>query len=534
MAPKTTKSDQLRWYITTAIPYVNAQPHIGFALEIVLADTLARYHRMIGDDVRFLTGSDENSLKNVQAAERLGIPTRELVEANAAKFEGLRGPLDLSFDDFIRTSSEPRHFAGVQKLWEACAAHGDVYTKPYNGLYCVGCEQFYTADELVDGRCPDHHTQPESVAEENYFFRLSRYQDALLRLIESDALRIVPATRRNEVLSFIRMGLEDFSISRSRKRAHGWGVPVPGDPEQVMYVWYDALGNYITALGYADDDMLFRRYWVENPHRVHVIGKDILRFHAVYWPAMLLSAGVELPTDIFVHGFITVEGKKMSKSLGNVLDPVILADQLGTDPLRYYLLREIQATADGDFSQERFIRSYDTDLADQLGNLLNRTVSMVERYFGGTVPAPGAVEDPDAALIVLAEGLRERVDIAMRRFSPHEALTSIWELIGGANKYVAEMEPWRLAKRRKTEPAAEQRLATVLYNTLEALRLAAIYCAPFIPATAQVLSSQLGLTLDALGDLEAATRWGGFPAGTTLHPSSVLFPKRELPRALGE
>jgi methionyl-tRNA synthetase len=448
MARKTKTPDQQRWYVTTAIPYVNAQPHVGHALEFVLTDTLARYHRLIGEDVWFLTGSDENSLKNVQAAEQLGIPTRELVEANAAKFEGLRGPLDLSFDDFIRTSSDSRHIAGVTRLWEACAANGDIYTKPYRGLYCVGCEQFYTEDELVDGLCPEHHTRPEVVEEENYFFRLSKYQDTLLQLVETDALRIAPATRRNEVLSFIRMGLEDFSVSRSRKRAHGWGVPVPGDPEQVMYVWYDALGNYITALGYADDGPLYQRYWVENPHRVHVIGKGILRFHAVYWPAMLLSAGVPLPTEIFVHGYITVEGEKMSKSLGNVLDPYTLAEQGGIDPLRYYLLREIPATEDGDFSQERFTRTYNTDLADQLGNLLNRTVSMVGRYFGGTVPAPGEAEGPDAALFALAEGLRDRVDTAVQRYAPHDALAAIWELVGAANKYVAETEPWTLAKRR--------------------------------------------------------------------------------------
>jgi methionyl-tRNA synthetase len=531
MARRTTKSDQRRWYVTTAIPYVNAQPHIGFALEIILTDALARYHRLIGEDVWFLTGSDENSLKNVQAAEKLGIPTRELVEVNAAKFEGLRGPLNLSFDDFIRTSSEPRHLAGVTKLWEACAASGDIYTKPYRGLYCVGCEQFYTEDELEDGLCPEHHTRPELVEEENYFFRLSKYQDELLRLIEADTLRIAPVTRRNEVLSFIRMGLEDFSISRSRQRAHGWGVPVPGDPEQVMYVWYDALGNYITALDYANEGPLYQRYWAENPNRVHVIGKGILRFHAVYWPAMLLSAGVPLPTEIFVHGYVTVEGEKMSKSLGNVLDPVPIAAQYGTDSLRYYLLREIPATEDGDFGQQRFIRTYNTELADQLGNLLNRTLSMVGRYFDGVVPAPGQPEGPDVALIALSEGLRVRVDAAMKRFAPHEALAAIWDLVGAANKYVAETEPWALAKRRKSEPAAEVRLATVLYNALEALRLAAYYCVPFIPATAEALAGQLGLALDTHGDWVATTAWGGFSAGTRLHPGGVLFPKLDLPGA---
>jgi methionyl-tRNA synthetase len=531
MAEETAGLTPPRWYVTTAIPYVNAQPHIGFALEIILTDALARYHRAVGEDVRFLTGSDENSLKNVQAAEKLGIPTRELVHRNAAQYEALRESLDLSFDDFIRTSEDPRHAAGVQKLWEACAASGDIYTKPYRGLYCIGCEQFYTEDELIDGLCPEHHTRPEVVEEENYFFRLSRYQDQLLDLIESGKLRIAPATRRNEVLSFIRMGLADFSISRTRKRAHGWGISVPGDPEQVMYVWFDALGNYITALDYAGDGPLYEHYWLHNPNRVHVIGKGIVRFHAVYWPAMLLSAGVPLPSDIFVHGYVTVEGEKMGKSLGNALDPVVLAAEYGTDPLRYYLLREIPATEDGDFSQERFIRTYNTDLADQLGNLLNRTVSMVGRYFGGTVPEPGAPEGPDEVLIALAEGLRVRVDAAIRRFAPHEALATIWELIGAANKYVAETEPWAIARLRKTEPAAELRLATILYNALEALRLAAHYCEPFIPATARALASQLGLSLTTEHDWVAVTQWGGFPVGTRLNPSGVLFPKRELPAA---
>lgn len=517
-----------RWYVTTAIPYVNAKPHIGFALEIVLTDALARYHRLIGQDVFFLTGTDENSLKNVQSAEKEGIPTQELVNRNAAQFQALRGPLNLSFDDFIRTSVESRHAAGARALWQACATAGDIYTRSYRGLYCIGCEQFYTEDELVDGLCPEHHTLPELIEEENYFFRLSRYQDALLQLIESGALRIAPPSRRNEVVSFIRMGLADFSISRSQRRAHGWGISVPGDPGQVMYVWFDALSNYITALGYADDGPLYEKYWARNPNRVHVIGKGIVRFHAVYWPAILLSAGVPLPSAIFVHGYITAQGQKMSKTAGNVLDPVELVRQYGTDPLRYYLLRAIPATEDGDFSIERLIRTYNTDLADQLGNLLNRTVSMVGRYFGGVVPEPGAPEGLDVALIALAEGLRVRVDAALARFAPHEALAAIWELVGAANKYLAETEPWVLAKRRKPEPAAERRLATVLYTAVEALRLIAHYCLPFIPATAEALAGQLGITLAAAGgDWAQVARWGGYPTGTRLQPGAVLFPKRE-------
>jgi methionyl-tRNA synthetase len=488
--------------------------------------------------VWFLTGTDENSLKNVQAAEREGIPTQALVDRNAAQFAELRGPLNLSFDDFIRTSVEPRHLDGVRKLWEACDRNGDIYKRSYRGLYCIGCEQFYTPDELVDGLCPEHLTRPEVVEEQNYFFRLSKYADRLGALIESDELRIVPQTRKNEVLSFIRMGLEDFSISRSRTRAHNWGVPVPGDPDQVMYVWFDALGNYITALGYADEGPRYQRYWVENPQRVHVIGKGIIRFHAVYWPAMLLGAGVPLPTTIFVHGYVTVEGDKISKSLGNTIDPVALAQQYGTDAVRYYLLREIPATEDGDFSLERFIRAHNTDLADQLGNLLNRVVSMVGRYYGGAVPTPGALAEADRALVAAAEGLRERVDAALARFAPHEALAAIWELVGAANKYVGAVEPWTLAKQRKAGgeagAAAEGRLATTLYNLVEALRLIAHYCAPFIPATAEGIARQLGVRLETGGDWKQVARWGGHPAGTRVQPGGVLFPKLELPAAPAE
>ena len=521
-----------RWYVTTAIPYVNARPHIGFAFEAILTDALARYHRQRGEDVRFLTGTDENSLKNAQAAEKEGISTTELVERNAAHYRALRESLNLSFDDFIRTSVEARHLEGVAKLWEACDRNGDIYSRPYKGLYCVGCEQFYTEDELIDGLCPEHLTKPELVEEKNYFFRLSRYADQLRELIESDQLKIVPQTRKNEVLSFIRSGLQDFSVSRSRARARDWGIPVPGDPEQVMYVWFDALGNYITALDYAHESELYQHYWVENPNRVHVIGKGIVRFHAVYWPAMLLSAGVPLPTTIFVHGYVTIGGEKMSKSLGNVVDPVELAQTYGTDALRYYLLREISPFEDGDFTLERFIRSYNADLADQLGNLLNRVISMVGRYYDGVVPTPGDRAEEDERLIGVAEALPERISKALSRYDPQSALAAIWELAGAANSYVESTAPWSLAKTRKAEGAdgpAEQRLATVLYNLVEALRLIAWHVRPFLPATAEGIDTQLGLQeVEAPAD---ATVWGAYPAGARLAGGAVLFPKFELPEA---
>ena len=518
-----------RWYITTAIPYVNAGPHLGHAQEAVLTDAQARYHRLKGDDVRFLTGSDENSLKNVQAAEREGITTRELVDRNAAHFHALRDVLNLSFDDFIRTSVEPRHIVGVQKLWDACHRRGDIYKRSYSGLYCVGCEQFYAEDELEDGLCPEHQVQPELIEEENYFFRLSRYSGQLLDVIASDQLAIVPETRKNEVLSFLRRGLQDFSISRSQARARGWGISVPGDPDQVLYVWFDALGNYITALDYADEGEAYRRYWHDNPHRVHVIGKGITRFHAIYWPAMLLSAGVPLPTTIFVHGYITVDGHKISKSLGNAIDPGRLVERYGIDAIRYYLLREVRSTEDGDFTLDRFIRAYNANLADQLGNLLSRTVGMVTRYYDGIVPAPGAVAAADWALIELANALPERVDDAVARFATHEALAALWEFIATTNKYVMEVRPWELAKQRQRDAAVEARLGTVLYHLVEALRLIAYLCTPFLPATAAAIARQLGSDTLPNAHYGESIRWGRYIAGTPVHPAGVLFPKLELP-----
>jgi len=522
------------WYVTTAIPYVNAKPHIGFAQELILTDALARYHRLMGEAVWFLTGTDENSLKNVQAAEQEGIPTQVLVDNNATHFHNLRNVLNLSFNDFIRTSAEPRHQAGVEKLWKACDEHGDIYKRAYRGLYCIGCEQFYIESELVHGLCPEHLTPPILVEEENYFFRLSRYAERLQELIESDRLRIVPLKRKNEMLNFIRGGLNDFSISRSQARAHGWGIPVPGDPDQVIYVWFDALGNYITALGYADDAPLYERYWLNNPHKVHVIGKGVIRFHAVYWPAMLLSANVPLPTTLLVHDYVTINGGKISKSLGNTIDPVELVERYGTDALRYYLLREIPSTEDGDFTVERFIHAYNGDLADRLGNLLHRVVSMVSRYYADVVPAPGPLEEVDRCLVETAQSLRGRVDASLARFALHEALDAIWDLVGAANKYVADVEPWTLAKLRTSEGEgshAGDRLSTVLYHLVEVLRLVAHSCAPFLPATSGAIAQHLGISLTTGGypqgdPLEAeGSSWGRYPAGTKVQPGSILFPK---------
>ena len=362
-----------RIYITTAIPYVNAAPHVGHALEFVQADCLARFYRAQGFDVYFSSGADENSLKNIQAAEAEGIKIQELVDKYAKQFEDLGKVLHLTFDVFNRTSSK-NHFIGAQKLWQLCKKE-DIYKKNYRGLYCVGCEAFYTPDEINNEKCPEGHSNIEEVEEENYFFKLTNYSEFLYKLIETNKLRILPQTRKNEVLAFINSGLEDFSISRSVERARGWGVPVPSDDSQVMYVWFDALTTYLTALGYPDGN-LYKKYWIDHPNRFHVIGKGIIRFHAVYWPAMLESAGIPLPTDEFVHGYITVEGQKISKSLGNVVDPFDLQSRFGTDPLRYYLLREIPAWGDGDFSQKRFVDLYNGELANGLGNLVARVARL--------------------------------------------------------------------------------------------------------------------------------------------------------------
>jgi len=471
-----------RIYLTTAIPYVNAEPHLGFALELVQADALARHHRLRGDEVRLLTGTDDNSLKNVLAAEAAGVATAELVKRNADRFADLQSRLDLTFDDFIRTSTDPRHEPSVDRLWRACQAAGDLYRGHYEGLYCVGCEQFYEPDELVGGLCPEHETVPERVAEENWFFRLSRYQDQVAGLITSGTLRIVPEFHAREVLAFIRGGLRDISISRSWERARGWGVPVPGDPAQVMYVWWDALGNYISALDYGTGGDAYQRWWVEADEREHVIGKGILRFHAVYWPAMLISAGEPPPTSIFVHEYLTVNGRKLSKSLGNAVDPAATAERFGADALRWWLLREVLPAADTDFTLDRLVARVDPDLANALGNLVSRTVGMVHSYRQGRVPADGP-----GPLAGRLRRLPAEIDAALASFDFRTAAGLVIDTVDAANRLVNETRPWELARAGRTDD-----LDGALAALVHTCRTVAIELSPLVPTLAARLDSQLG------------------------------------------
>jgi methionyl-tRNA synthetase len=480
-------------FISSAIPYVNAEPHLGHALELVQSDALARYQRALGRDLRFCSGTDDNSLKNVRAAALNGTTPSELVAHHGAEFRRLAETLHVSHDDFIHTASDPRHVPAVHALWERCAANGDVYRKAYRGSYCVGCESFLRESDTVAGACPVHPEPLEVLEEENWFFRLSRYSAEIQAAIASDQLQMLPKERKNEVSRFVAGGLEDFSISRSRARAKGWGIAVPGDDSQIVYVWFDALANYLSVLGFPNPEP-FTHYWQNASDRWHVIGKDILRFHAVYWPAILLSAGLPLPTTICAHGFITSHGKKLGKSLGNAIDPFRLVGKYGIDAVRYYLLAHLHTTKDSDFREDLLQAAYSAELAGKLGNLLQRVCALCVQH---EVQIESEIA-LDPALQEAAAHTRLAVDEAVADFALHDALRSIFELVAAGNRYVDGHAPWQLGKARTAAGAtSEQRaLATValrhcLSNLVRVLLVSADLLTPFLPSTASTIAARL-------------------------------------------
>jgi len=458
------------FFISTSIPYVNARPHLGHAQEFVLADVIARYRRLMGGDVFFLSGTDDNALKNVQAAETAGARVTEWVSENAGHFKKLARALSISNDDFIQTASDPRHAPGAQKLWNAIKKD-DIYKKKYKGLYCVGCEEFKTEKDLKNKECEEHPgKKPEEVEEENYFFKLSAYEKELKKVIESGVFSVLPESRRNETLRFIEAGLHDFSISRSQERAKNWGVPVPGDSTQIMYVWVDALSNYINALGYAEDSPRFKKYW--SGETMHVIGKGINRFHTIYWPAMLLSAGLKLPDTVFVHGYITIGGKKMSKSLGNAIDPMDIAARYGADALRYFLIREVPTFEDGDFTEEHFLETYNANLANGLGNLTARIMKLAEDYLSeGTRPE--------------SRGFPDEYSKALAGSEIHAASDFVWSEIQKLDQKITETQPFKLIKK---DVEAGKKLIFEL--TQELYSIARMLC-PFMPGTSDKIKQAI-------------------------------------------
>ena len=450
-----------KFYITTSIPYTNAPPHIGFALESIQADVLARYNRGLGKDTFFLTGTDEHGIKTLRAAKEAGKDIKDFTDEVSGKFKSLAKVLNISNDDFIRTTDEARHKPAVEKLWEKMDEKGDIYKKKYKGYYCPGCEAFKTEKEMVDGKCIIHLKPLELVEEENYFFELSKYTDKITGLIEKNKLIIIPEGKRNETLAMLKQGMEDVSFSRTKDKY--WGLQVPGDPSQIMYVWCDALSNYISAIGYTFDQKKFKKYW---PADVHCIGKDIMKFHTIFWPAMLLSAGLELPKTIFVHGFINVGGQKMSKSLGNVIDPFELVNKYGVDAVRYYLLREVLPTEDGDFTYEKFEQRYNSDLAGGIGNLVARVLGIAGKLDIKESKPTKKTSDK-------IKQIKENYKSAIEEFKFNEALAHIWDLMSFCDKYINEEKLW------------ETKNLHVIKDLFFAINEIGFLLLPFLPGTAE-------------------------------------------------
>lgn len=504
-----------KFYITTPIYYVNDKPHVGHTYTMFAADALARYHRMRGFDVFFLTGTDENSQKNIEAAKKVGKENdiNGYLDEMSALWARTWDSLGMSHDDFIRTT-EARHKKAVNKFVDAVWKRGDIYKGLYEGWYCLGCEAFLPESDLKEGVCPIHKTRPEKIKEENYFFKLSRYRQALLKHIKKHPEFIQPEGRRNEIVSYIKNFMEDVSITRSSVKC---GIPFPKDKNlhdsargrQAIYVWFDALINYLSAVGYGTNDKKFKKYW---PTDLHLVGKDIIKFHSALWPAMLLSAGLPLPKKVFAHGFFTIEGEKISKSLGNAIDPVELTSRYGMDVVRYYLLREIGFGHDGDFSLERLSERYNADLANGLGNLTARVLGMTEKYFGGKIPpkATGRIANTWLSYEVNMDDLR--LDLA---------LTDIWDAIGALDKFIDTEQPWILIKIDK------KRLSKVIYTLLESLRNIAWMLAPFLPDAADKIFAQLGQKNWRETPYETAKKWGGLKAGGKVKKGDALFPRLE-------